>query len=94
MKQKTPIKSSVPSLRPADRKKKVERIPVPKEKLEKHTRIEDTKGKGVKTTFHKAVFRSKHKKFKYAAEQAARLDFLLPEDSGWVPLWKFKPDSS
>lgn len=60
------------------------RPPVPKEKLLKHSRGEGLDGSGVKVNLLKKKLQRREKIIEYSTEQAARLEFLLPEDSGFL----------
>lgn len=60
------------------------RAPIPKELLEKHSRGEGIKKTGIKTGVHKRKQLRKEQNFKFADEQAARVEILLTEDSGFV----------
>lgn len=58
------------------------RVPIPKEKLEKHA-----KGKGmqldkIKTYIHRKKFERKEKIIQFSTEQAARAEILLTEEPG------------
>lgn len=77
--------STVPkSLRTNQHAKSTGRPPVPKEKLLKHSRGEGMDGSGVKVKLLKKKIEKREKMIEYSTEQAARLEILLPEDSGSV----------
>lgn len=70
------------SLRNANKDKASGRTPVPKEKLLKYSRGEAMDGTGVKKNVFKTKLARREKVIEYSTEQAARLETLLPEDSG------------
>jgi U3 small nucleolar RNA-associated protein 7 len=80
-----------------DRKAKMEKMdgetedpypgeaPIPKEKLQKHSRGKGVNlYKGVKTPLKRLQISQKEKKFKMSAKLAARTELLLPEESGFM----------
>jgi len=61
------------------------RAPIPLDKLVKHQRGKAQNiYRGVKTSAKKLEVRRKEKKIKYAAQQAARAEMLLPEEGGYL----------
>lgn len=72
------IKITVPNPKP----KYPGRAPIAKELLDKHSRGEGINKKGVKTGIYKKKFEKKERVLKFAHEQAARTEILLPEQSG------------
>jgi hypothetical protein len=57
-------------------------LPVEPKKLERYSRGEGVDTKKIKHKFYQKRFQNKEKKINYAIEQAARTEYLLPEDSG------------
>ncbi|XP_034249129.1 WD repeat-containing protein 46 [Thrips palmi] len=60
------------------------RTPVPKEKLLKYSRGDGMDGSGVKKNVLKAKLERREKAIEFSTEQAARLEILLPEDTGYL----------
>lgn len=58
------------------------RVPIPKEKLEKHSRGDGLQLDRVKTLTHKKKLERKEKNIKFSNEEAARTEILLTEQSG------------
>jgi len=62
--------------------RKVKRVPVPEEKLARHSRGEGLSGDGIKTNFHQKKLKKHEADIEFSIEQAARAELLLPEESG------------
>lgn len=62
------------------------RVPIPKEKLEKHSRGEGLQVDKVKTITQQKKLRRKEKNIQFSTEQAARTETLLTEEAGWVKI--------
>lgn len=54
----------------------------PPESVEKYSKGEGVNLKGVRTSIHKQKLEKKERKIKFAVEEAARTEILLPEVSG------------
>jgi hypothetical protein len=62
--------------------RKLNRVPVPEEKLAHHSRGEGLSGDGIKTNFHQKKLKKHEVDIEFSLEQAARTELLLPEESG------------
>ncbi|XP_025834816.1 WD repeat-containing protein 46 [Agrilus planipennis] len=60
------------------------RVPIPKQKLQRHSRGEGIEKKGIRTGVHRKRFEKKEKNIKLATELAARAEILLAEDTGFL----------
>lgn len=56
----------------------------PPELIEKYSKGEGVNLKGVKTSIHQQKLEKREKKIKFAVEEAARTEILLPEDAGYL----------
>lgn len=62
--------------------RKVNRVPVPEEKLARHSRGEGLSGDGIKTNFYQKKLKKHEADIEFSLEQAARTELLLPEERG------------
>lgn len=62
--------------------RKSKHVPVPEEKLARHSRGEGLSGDGIKTSFHQKKLKKHESNIEFSIEQAARAEILLPEESG------------
>ena len=62
--------------------RKLNRVPVPEEKLAHHSRGEGLSGDAIKTDFHQKKLKKREADIAFSLEQAARSELLLPEESG------------
>ncbi|GJQ68937.1 hypothetical protein Trydic_g6123 [Trypoxylus dichotomus] len=58
--------------------------PIPKELLEKYSRGDGINKSGIKTNIHKKRQENKERNIQFSTEQAARVEILLTEDSGYL----------
>jgi hypothetical protein len=62
--------------------RKLNRVPVPEEKLAHHRRGEGLSGDAIKTNFYQKKLKKREVDIEFSLEQAARAELLLPEESG------------
>jgi hypothetical protein len=62
--------------------RKSKRVPIPEEKLARHSRGEGLSGDGIKTNFYQKKQRKHEANILFSIEQSARAELLLPEESG------------
>jgi hypothetical protein len=62
--------------------RKLDRVPVPEEKLEHHSRGEGLSGDTIKANFYQKKLKKREADIEFSLEQAARSELLLPEESG------------
>jgi len=64
--------------------RKLNRVPVPEEKLAHHSRGEGLSGDAIKTDFYQKKLKKREADIEFSLEQAARSELLLPEESGFL----------